>query len=70
MEWFTHKVAKRIPLFTHDHTAYRVDWVKSNRCRDWEKVVFSYEMSIWLAGGRVCVCVRMIRTSKPSTKHS
>ena len=41
---------ERIPLLTQDHKAYRVDWAKSNRCRNWEKVVFSDEMSIRLAG--------------------
>ncbi|KAI6658823.1 hypothetical protein LOD99_15148 [Oopsacas minuta] len=51
---FTRKVARKIPMLTQTHKANRVDWAKSNRCRDWEKVIFSDEMSIWLAGGRVC----------------
>ena len=50
---------------------YRVVWAKSNRCRDWEKVVISNEMFIWLAGGRVCVwCKGDSKPVKPSTKHS
>ncbi|KAI6657161.1 hypothetical protein LOD99_15947 [Oopsacas minuta] len=43
---FTRKVARKIPMLTQTHKAYRVDWAKSNRCRDWEKVIFSDEMSI------------------------
>ncbi|KAI6646362.1 hypothetical protein LOD99_9233 [Oopsacas minuta] len=50
---FTRKVARKIPMLTQTYKAYRVDWAKSNRCRDWEKVIFSDEMSISLAGGRV-----------------
>ncbi|KAI6657090.1 hypothetical protein LOD99_15876 [Oopsacas minuta] len=67
---FTCKVARKIPMLTQTHKAYRVDWAKSNRCRDWEKVIFSDEMSIWLAGGRVCVwCKGDSKPVKPSTKH-
>ncbi|KAI6648148.1 hypothetical protein LOD99_11957 [Oopsacas minuta] len=36
---FTRKVARKIPMLTQTHKAYRVDWAKSNRCRDWEKVI-------------------------------
>ncbi|KAI6659717.1 hypothetical protein LOD99_10707 [Oopsacas minuta] len=68
---FTCKVARKIPMLTQTHKAYRVDWAKSNRCRDWEKVIFSDEMSIWLAGGRVCAwCKGDSKPVKLSTKHS
>ncbi|KAI6658765.1 hypothetical protein LOD99_15090 [Oopsacas minuta] len=58
-------------MLTQTHKAYRVDSAKSSRCRDWEKAIFSDEMSISLASGRVCVwCKGDSKPVKPSTKHS
>ena len=42
-------------MLAHTNEAYRDDWAKSKGCRDWEKVVFSDEIALWLGGGRVCV---------------
>ena len=68
---FTRKVAQKIPMLRQSHKAYRVQWAKENKKTDWEKVVFSDEMSIWLAGGRICLwCKGDSKAVKPSTKHS
>ena len=58
-------------MLTQVHRAFCVDWAESNRCRDWEKVVLSYEMSIWLADSRIYVmCWGDSKTVKPSVKPS
>ena len=68
---FTQKVAQKIPMLKQSHKAYCVQWAKENKKTDWEKVVFSDEMSIWLAGGRICLwCKGDSKAVKPSTKHS
>ncbi|KAI6647741.1 hypothetical protein LOD99_8582 [Oopsacas minuta] len=68
---FTRKVARKIPKLTQTHKAYRVDWAKFKMFRYWKKAIFSNEMSIWLAVGKVCVwCKGDSKPVKPSTKHS
>ena len=49
----TRKVAKAIPLLTQRLMDRRVSWAKDNKATDWEKVVFSDEMSIWLSQGKI-----------------
>ena len=50
-----------------------MSWAKDNKATDWEKVVFSDEMSIWLSQGKICLWSRsdehpVTPTSKHTTK--
>ena len=58
-------------MLTDRHKQQRVLWVKNNRQTDWERVVFSEEMSILLAGGRIRLwCKGDQQAVKESNKHS
>ncbi|KAI6657844.1 hypothetical protein LOD99_586 [Oopsacas minuta] len=68
---YTHKVVRSIPILTDPHKQQRVLWAKNNKHTDWERVVFSDEMSIWLAGGRIRLwCKGDQLAVKQSNKHS
>ena len=43
---YQHKVVRNIPMLTDRHKQHRVSWARSNKQTDWERVVFSDEMSI------------------------
>ena len=68
---YNRKLARRIPLLTEKHRQQRVSWAKDNKRTDWEKVVFSDEMSIWLSGNRVYLwCKGDEKAVKPTCKHT
>ena len=67
----TRKVAKPIPFLTQRHMDRRVSWAKENKLTDWEKVVFSDEMSIWLSRGKIFLwCKSDEHPIKPTSKHT
>lgn len=68
---YRHKVARNIPMLTDRHRLQRLLWAKNNKETDWERVVFTDEMSIWLAGGKIRLwCKGAQQAVKPSNKHS
>ena len=68
---YRHKVVRNIPMLTDRHKQHRVSWARSNKQTDWERVVFSDEMSIWLAGGKIRLwCKGSQEAVKPRNKHS
>ena len=68
---YRHKVARNIPMLTDRHKQQRLLWVKNNKRTDWERVVFTDDMSIWLAGGKIRLwCKGDKQAFKPSNKHS
>lgn len=67
---FTRRVAQKIQMLTQLHKVNRVNWAKANRSRVWKGVTFSDEMSIWLAGDKVCPWYkRGTKAVKPNVKH-
>ena len=68
---YTRKVAKAIPFLTQRHMDRQVSWAKDNKATDWEKVVFSGEMSIWLSQDKIFLwCKSDENPVKPTSKHT
>ena len=68
---YRHKVVRIVPMLTDRHKEQRVLWARNNKETDWERVVFSDEMSIWLAGGKIQLwCKGSQEAVKPRNKHS